>query len=157
MTVVHDCDALESLPLKLLIVAVVAALSVAPAMDALEDMRDKTFLSRATAQLDRIANTAEVLSVEGPGAARTLSLDFSSSGSLRMFALTVGDECGGDAMMCAVLRLNSGASLVRYADDPPAWLCDPCGEELVVYTEVFELSLRAVFEEDALRIVAEVV
>jgi hypothetical protein len=137
-----DASALESIPLKLAIVAVVAALSIIPAADALESMRNKDFVSRAQLQIEQIAHAAELVAMEGPGSARTLSLDFSSEGSIGFFRLTVGDSEGGAAMSCIALKLNTGAYLTSMVDDPPAWLRGMPDDGLEVFDPVFELRME---------------
>lgn len=137
-----DASALESIPLKLAIVAVVVALSIVPAADALESMRNKDFVSRAELQIEQIAHAAELVAMEGPGSARTLALDFSSGGSVGFFRLTVGDSDGGAAMNCIALKLSTGAYLTSMVDDPPAWLRGPSDDGVEVFDPVFELRME---------------
>jgi hypothetical protein len=138
----NDASALESIPLKLVIVAVIAGLSIIPAADALESMRNKDFVGRAQLQIEHIAHAAQVVAMEGPGSVRTLSLDFSSEGSVGFFRLTLGDSEGEAAMNCVALKLNTGAYLTCMVDDPPAWLRGYAGEGLDVFNPVFDLRIE---------------
>jgi hypothetical protein len=138
-----DCGALESLPLRLLIVAVVAAMSVAPAASALEALQDRDFVSRARLAMDRVVNVAQMLSMQGPGAARTVDVDLSSEGSLRALRLSVGDAPGGAYASAVVLELSSGGKLMSLADDPPVRMCSASMQGLTVTAERFSLRMEA--------------
>jgi hypothetical protein len=138
----NDASALESIPLKLVIVAAVAGLSIIPAADALESMRNKDFVGRAQLQIEQIAHAVQVVAMEGPGSVRTLSLDFSSEGSVGFFRLSLGDSEGGAAMNCVALKLNTGAYLTSMVDDPPAWLRGYAGDGLDVFNPVFDLRIE---------------
>ena len=118
MTLALDRFALEALPLRLLIIAVVAGLSIVPASDALESLRTRTFLQRCEVQLEMVIRTSQMISLEGYGAARTVQLDFRSDGGLRMRSLTIGGGWGEPSMSSAVLELSSGSRLVRTALEP---------------------------------------
>ena len=157
MRLAGDVSGVESLPLRLLVVSVVAALSVIPASEALDTLRDKEFVRRADAQLTLVTTTAEILCVQGPGAARTLSLDFSSHGSVRFSRLVLGDASGGPGMCCALLEMSSGVRLVAVADEPPVWMCSPAAEGFEVRTPVFELRMSAVLWEGVVAVFAEAV
>ena len=63
-----DTRALEALPLRLLVIAIAAGLSVVPAAEALESLRDRSFLQRCETQLDTIIGTCQMISMEGYGA-----------------------------------------------------------------------------------------
>jgi len=151
----RDVGALESLPLKLIIVAVVVTMSVVPAADALESLRDKDFLRRAETQLDELVWTAEVVSMEGPGSSRKLALDFSSEGRLRFEKLTLGDHPDGPNSTAARLTLSTGASVIRTADMPPAPMSGPDGQAVVVCSISATMVLRCVVEDGTPRIVLE--
>lgn len=151
----RDFNALESIPLKLLVVAAVAGLSVIPAADALESMRNKDFAASAQLQMERIAHAAGLVAMEGPGSVRTISLDFSSEGSLGFFRLTLGDSEGGPAMNCVALKLNTGAYLTCMVDDPPAWIRSISGEGLSIFDPVFDLRMENVPDDGSGYILAE--
>src|SRR4030042_740406 len=138
----NDASALESLPLKLVIVAAGAGLSIIPAADALESMRKKDLVGGAQLQIEQIAHAVQVVAMEGPGSVRTLSLDFSSEGSVGFFRLTLGDSEGGAAMNCVALQLNTGAYLTSMVDDPPAWLGGYAGAGLDGFNPGFELRIE---------------
>jgi hypothetical protein len=70
-----DIGALESLPLKLMIVAMVACMSVIPAGQALDELRDRDYVARAKLQLETVISAAQMLMIDGPGGVRTLRLD----------------------------------------------------------------------------------
>ncbi len=157
MSLGRDTRGLESLPLKLIIVAVVATMSIVPAADALNSLRDKDFIRRAEAQLDELVWTAEVVSMEGPGSSRKVSLDFGSDGRLAFDRLTLGDHRDGPNSTAVVLTLSTGASLVRIADMPLAPMGGPDGEAVVLCSTSATLVLQCVADEDGHRILLEVV
>jgi len=114
-----DDSALESIPLRLMIIALVVSMSIIPASEALGTLRNGDFIRRAEAQLEVIVSTAEVLALEGPGGTRTVELDFSSDGSLRFKGMIIGDSTDGPNASAVVLILSNGGKLVRSADNPP--------------------------------------
>lgn len=132
MKLVGDQDALESLPLKLLIVAIVASMSVIPAGEALDGLRDRDFVARAKLELETVISVAQTLMLDGPGGARTIHMDFEGGGSRAFALLTIGDERGGPNMSAAVLRMKSGASLVRTATGPEVWMMGRSHDSLVI-------------------------
>jgi len=153
----EDFSALESLPLKLMIVAVVVSLSVVPAAEALGNLRNKDFVNRAGAQVEMIADSAQELMMEGPGGVRTLSLDFSGKGSLRFESIAIGDWEGGRNMSSVVLSLRNGAHIIDIIDDPPTWLRGPDGGPVDVRDTSFELRLTCSIEGRSAYVLAEVV
>jgi len=155
MKLIRNRDALESLPLKLIIIAVVASLSVVPAAEALENMKTREFLRRAELQLEKIRTTAHIVSVEGPGSARLVDLDFSSKSRLSFGSLTIGDAESGANMSAIVLELNNGVRLVRFLDDPPIWLKGPRDSALVVDAPIFRLRISLVIVNSTSCVVAE--
>lgn len=157
MSLREDCHGLESLPLKLIIVAVVASMSIAVAADGLEGLRDKDFLRRARLQVDAIVAAAETVAVEGPGSARTLDLDFSSEGSLGFEGISVGDSTDGPGAASVVLLLSTGASVTGTAEDPPAWICSGGGQGLAIQSCTFGLRLECVLEGETFHVLASVV
>lgn len=157
MSISEDRDALESLPLRLLIVAVVAAMSVVPAAEALEAMEDREFVSRAGIAMDKLAITAQALSMQGPGASRTVEVDMSSAGSLKAVRLTVGDEPDGPCAGALVLDLSSGAKIIRLVQDPPVTMTSPAGLGLVVGSDRFSLRMLACIISGESVIMVEVV
>lgn len=155
MTLRRDCDAVETIPLRLMIVAVVASLSILPAAEALDTLRNKDFVRRASLELDEIVSAAQVMSIQGPGNTRTITVDLRGDGTLRFGKIHIGDVQGGPNMSSAVLRFGNGASLVRTADEPPVWIRSISGGPLVLDTPLFVLGLRSVFENHTLSVVAE--
>ena len=154
----HDRSGLESLPLKLMIVAVVASLSIIPASEALDSLRVRDFARRAELQLDLIIGTAQAVGIEGPGSVRTLDLDFNLDGGTRMrFAsLSIGDHRGGPNMSSVVLRFVGGGSTVRSASDPPVWMTGLDGESVVIDTPRFKLTLSCMLDNRTSSIMLEV-
>jgi hypothetical protein len=146
MRIESDSSGLESIPLKLMIIAVIAALSIVPAANALENLEDRDFLRRAEAQLDRILATVEILGVQGPGSLRVLDLDFSSGGSLRFLELTLGDTLGGPRASSVVLTLSTGAKVVKQADDPPVEMSVGGDECLIIRSELSSIRMECVLE-----------
>lgn len=142
MRLSRDEGALEALPLRLMIVAVVAAMSIAPAAEALEVLQDRDFVSRARLAMDRVVHTAQMLSMQGPGAARTVDMDLSSEGSLRALGLVVGDRPGGAYANAVVLELSSGGRLISLATDPAVDMCSVCLQGLQVDSERFSLRME---------------
>jgi hypothetical protein len=138
-----DIDALESLPLKLMIVAVVACMSVIPAGQALEGLRDRDYVARAKLQLETVISTAQTLMIDGPGGVRTVHLDFDHDGSQAFDRLMIGDERGGPNMSSIVLRLKGGASIVRSATEPEVWMTGTPHGRVVVESPTCDLRLSA--------------
>jgi hypothetical protein len=152
----RDTRGVESLPLKLIIVAVVATMSVVPAADALNALRDKDFLRRAEAQLEELVWTAEVVSLEGPGSSRTVVLDFSSDGGIRFDRLTVGDHRDGPNQTAVRLVLSTGSSIVRITDMPPVPMSGPDGGAVVVQSTTATMTVRCAIEDGVQRVLVEV-
>lgn len=157
MRIRRNCAAVEGIPLKLFIAILVAGLSIVPAADALERLNAREFVKRAMLELNKVILAAQVLAIAGPGGVRTLSLDFSSDCDLSMEWLTIGDELGGPNMSSAVVRLSSGASLVRTGAEPPIWMKSPDGGPLQVQSEEFELRMSIILSDDYPFILVEVV
>jgi len=154
---VADDEALESLPMRLMVVAIAAAMSIVPAAEALETLQDRDFVSRARLTMDRIIGAAQVLSMQGPGAARTVDVDLSSQGGLRAVSLSVGDGPGGAYANALVLGLSSGASLVALAQEPSVAMSSETGATLVVSTDRFCLRMEARLVGDERIVSVEVV
>lgn len=155
MAMRNDCRAVESLPLRLMIVAVVACMSVLPAAEALDTFRNRDLVRRAALELDELMAVAQVMAIQGPGNVRTLAVDLRGDGSLRFDRLTIGDSEGGPNTSSAVLRFTNGAVLSRSALEPYVWLRGASGGVLTVDSAIFELRLESVLEEGVLSIVAE--
>lgn len=129
--------------MRLLIVAVVAGLSIAPASEALESLRDKAFVQRCELQLDLAVRTAQIVAVEGEGSVRTIHMDFQSDGDLGLASLTIGDGWGKPYMASLVLELTSGGRMIRTASEPVVWLASEDSHGIRMCTEVFDLRLTA--------------
>jgi hypothetical protein len=139
------CDnaGLESLPLKLMVVAVVASLSIIPAAEALNGMRTREFIRKAELQLATIVACVETLTVEGPGNVRTISLDFRGEGTVGFSRLTIGDAKDGANVSSIILELRSGAFIIKMADQPPAWMCSSAGRSLQISSPVLDLRMSS--------------
>ena len=157
MSLSRDCAGLESIPLKLMIVAVVASLSVIPASHALQGLENRDFVRRACLELEMIIATAQTLTTEGPGSVRTISLDLRGDGSLRPDRLTIGDRVGGPNASSAVLRLGNSATIVRSATDPPAMIIGPGWTALVASSFVLDLKMSAMLGNRTVYVLVEVV
>ena len=157
MAMKTDRNALEALPLRLLIVAVVAGLSVVPAANALQTLQDRSFLDRCAVQLESIVNTAQVISLEGFGSMRTIDLDFRSDGSLRMNRLGIGGCWAEPTLSSVVLELSSGRKLIRSADEPFVWLATGSHECLETSSPLFTLTLTASRLDGGPLVVCEVI
>ncbi|MGQ9587685.1 MAG: hypothetical protein ACUVT7_04800 [Thermoplasmata archaeon] len=151
----ENCSGLEAIPLRLMIIAVVASLSIVPAADMLQNLKNREFVRRAVLQLEDVITTAEVLAIEGPGGARTLALDFRGDGHLRFRALHIGDADGGPNMSAAVLRLSDGAAIIRMTDTPPVWLRSADGESLEITSPVLELRMCGTLEGQTFYVLVE--
>ena len=157
MVLRSDHDGLESLPLKLMIVAAVASLSIVPASEALDNMRIKDLLNRAELQLDSLISTAKLLATGGPGGARTVQLDFTSDCRLAFERIVIGDGKGGPNMSSIVLSFTNGAVMVKTCLDPSVWMRDGDGHELVIESACSEVRLSAQVDGSAMFILAEAV
>jgi len=144
----------ESIPLRLMIVAVVVALSVLPASEALDTFRNRDLIRRAALELDSMIAVAQSMAIEGPGNVRTLTFDLRGDGSLRFDRVVIGDSDDGPNMSSAVLRFTNGAVLSRSANEPSVWLRSASGCALTIDSPVFELRLESVLEDRMLSIVA---
>lgn len=138
-----DLSAVEALPLRLLIVSVVAGLSVVPAADALQTLQNRGFLDRCSIQLESIVHTAQLISLEGIGSRRTIDVNLDSGGSLRMGSMSLGDMLGGPAMSSVILELSGGQKMIRQASEPFVWLASERHASLVVESPIFTLCLTA--------------
>lgn len=156
MSLAWDCQAVESVPIKLVIVAVVVSLSVVPAAEALDVLRNRDLVRRAAMELEELVTVAQVMAIQGPGNVRTLSVDLRGDGSLRFDMLTIGDSGRGPNVSSAILRFTNGAIVTRSANEPPVWLRSASGGALIVDHPIFELRLESVLEHRVLSIVAEV-
>jgi hypothetical protein len=143
MSLRTDSRGLESLPLKLMIIAVVASLSIVPAAEALNNLRNKDFVNRAELQLDTIVSTAQLLAVGGPGGVRTMELDFASEGSIAFERLVIGDGEGRANMSSVVLRFTNGAVMIKTCSDPPVWLRTKDDRGLVIDSPRLGLRMSA--------------
>lgn len=151
------CDnaGLESLPLKLMVVAVVASLSIIPAAEALDGLRTREFFRKAELQLSRIVACAETLAVEGPGNIRTISLDFSGEGTVGFSRLTIGDAIDGANVSSIILELRNGAYLIKMADQPPAWMRSSSGGSLRISSPVLELRMSSLLSDQTVYVLVE--
>ncbi len=156
MSLRHDRSGLESLPLRLMIVAVVASLSVIPASETLDNLQARDFARRAGLQLDLIIGTAQAVGIEGPGSARTLDIDLDGGTRVRFASLSLGDHRGGVNMSSAVLRLVGGGLTTRSASDPPVWMTGIDGESLVIDKPTFKLLLSCTLDNRTCSILLEV-
>ena len=151
-----DARAVESLPLRLLVVAVVAGLSIVPAAGALDALRDRSFLDRCSVQLRTIVSTAELVAMEGIGAKRSMRVDLTSDGTLRATELEIGGGPGEPTRSSAILELSSGRLLICQADEPFTWLASPAYERLVTRSTAFTLVMTASESEGQRLVVCEV-
>ncbi len=157
MTVAWDERGLESLPLKLVIVAIIATMSVVPAGQTLDAFRDRDYMTRAEVQLESIVSAAETLLVEGPGAVRTLHLDFERQGRAGFESLSVGDRRGGPNMSLVILRTIGGAIMIRGASEPQVWLMGASGSSLDILILSFAVRLSAQLDGRMPYVLAELV
>lgn len=145
MTLRTDRGGLESLPLKLMIVALVASLSIIPAAEALNNLRNRDFANRVELQLDLIVSTAQILAIGGPGGARTMNLDFTSDGTIGFDRMVIGGDRGAN-MSSVVLRFTNGAVMVRTCTDPAVWMRTCEGQGLLIESPVSRIGLIAQVE-----------
>ena len=157
MSLKEDCAALESLPLKLIIVAVVASLSIVPASEALDNLRTNDFFNRVELQLDCIVTAAKLLAVGGPGGARTIALDFAGEGSVAFQRLTIGDVSGGANMSSVLVWFTNGAVMIKSCFDPAVWMRTKDGHGLVLESPRADLRLSAHIDGSTEYILLEVV
>lgn len=155
MSLANDIRGLESLPLKLMIIALVASLSIIPAAEALDALKNKDLLNRVELQLERIVSTAQVLTIEGPGSARTIEIDFSSDGELSVERAVIGDGAGRSNMSSVVVRFTNGATMVETCTDPSVWMRARDGSGLVVESPRWELRMSAHIDGAAVYVLAE--
>jgi len=153
----RDSRAVESLPLRLMIVSLVVSMTVMPAAEALDGMRTREFLRRAELQLDQILGSIQTLYLQGPGAARTIDLDFSSESRARFLFLALGDAPGGPNASVARLVLSDGRELARVAQETAAQVSGPDDQGLTVRTDRFGLRLAHVLDGYGPRVCALVV
>ena len=151
-----DHEGLESLPLKLLVVAVVASVSIVPASRALELFENREFVLRAEAQIEQIVGEAQRISINGPGNVRTLSIDLYSKSEVRFSRLTLGDREGGPNMSSAIIELSNGGRVVSSAEDFSLWIRTPDGNALTTTSPIFDLRLSCILDGASTCVVAEV-
>lgn len=156
MSLKDDREGLESLPLKLMIVAIVATMSVVPASQALEGFRNRDFVARAQFELESVISAAQTLTMEGPGSVRTLHLDFRGDGSMAFGRLSIGDSRGGANMSSVVLRMIGGGVLARTATEPAVWMTSISLASLIVESPTCDLRLSARLDGMTPYVLAEV-
>ena len=157
MPIRADCRGLESLPLKLSIIAVVALLSIVPASQALDNLRNKDFVNRAELQLSAIISAAQSLTIGGPGGARTIALDFTNHGSVAFERMVIGGSRGEANMSSVVLKFTNGAVMVTTCSDPPVWMRGTDGHGLAVELPKLDLKMSAQMDGRTEYILVEVV
>lgn len=150
-----DIRAVESIPLRLMIVAIVVGMSILPASEALNAFRNRDLVRRAAMELDEMIAVAQVMAIQGPGNVRTLTFDLRGDGSLRFDRLTIGDYAEGANISSVVLRFTNGAIMTRSALEPAVWLRSDAGGCLTVYHALFQLRLESVLDNGVFYIVAE--
>ncbi len=155
MPIASDDRGLESLPLKLMVVAIVASLSIIPATEALDSLRGKDFERRAEVQLAQIVSCAKLLAVDGPGNVRSIALDFSGQGRERFSRLLVGDALDGRNSSSVVLELCGGGVIIRSVDQPPARLCSSQGGRLEISSPITGIRMTSVRADNSIFIVVE--
>ncbi|HEX9908059.1 MAG TPA: hypothetical protein VGB78_06275 [Thermoplasmata archaeon] len=155
MTIRDDDGGLETLPLRLMIVAAVVALSIVPAADSLESFRSREFVQRAERQLDMIVSAAEIIAMQGPGNVRTLSVDLRGGGAAGFSMLFLGDKNDGPNMSSAIIELRNGMRLIKSAASPAVWMRSPTFDALIVSSEMFDIRMSAVLDGGTLSVVAE--
>jgi len=143
MSLRTDRRGLESLPLKLMIIAVVASLSIVPAAEALDNLRNRDFANRVELQLDGMVSTAQFLAIGGPGGVRTISLDFTSEGGVAFERMIIGDGEGRANMSSIVLRFTNGAVMIKTCSDPPVWMRTKEGQGLLIESPHSDLRMSA--------------
>lgn len=136
-----DDAGLESLPLRLMIVAVVAGLSIAPAAGALQALQDRSFIHRCEIQMETLIGASQTVLMEGLGAKRTVDVNLFSDGSLRVTMVRIGDEWGSPYMASVLLELSSGRRLIRSATEPSVWLASDGLGQLATGSDRFRLAL----------------
>ena len=129
-----------------MIVAIVASLSIVPAADALQNLKNKEFLTRAEVQLEMIISAAQTLAIEGPGGIQTIEIDFASDGSIKFERITIGDAKGGPNMSSVVLAFSNGGRMTKTALDPPVWMTSLSNRELTIASSTFTLRMTADLE-----------
>ena len=134
-------EALESLPLRLMIVAIVAGMSIGPAASALQVLEDRSFVHRCEIELERLISASQAVAMEGTGSKRTVDVDLSSEGRLRVTRVMVGDAWGGPWMTSIVLEFSSGRRMIGSVDQPFVWLASLELDRLVVDSDRFDATL----------------
>jgi hypothetical protein len=152
-----DDRALESIPLKLIVVAVVASMSVLPAAKAFAGLESHEFVRRAEIQLDRLVTASEILTVQGPGNVRTLDLDFSSDSDLAFQKFMIGDRPGGPNESCAMLILSNGGVMTRLASNPYCTICSTDRGPFHSYEACFSIRMTSAFENRTTVVLVEMV
>jgi hypothetical protein len=150
-------EAVETIPLRLMVVAVVAGLSVIPAADALQALKDRSFLDRCSIQMETIVATAQVVSLEGIGARRTVELDLRSEGDLRADVLRIGGCWMDPYMSSVVLELSSGRDIIRQAKEPFVWLASDSQGQFSTRSVLLRLCMTASEQDGQRLVVCEVV
>ena len=130
-----------------MVVSVVAVLSVLPAAEALDTLRDRAFTDRCAVQLGKVVSLAQIVSMEGAGASRVLRLDFRSEGALSMQSLSIGGGPGDPYMASIALELSSGARMIRSAEEPFVWMASETLGAVEVHSAVFDLRMSATWHE----------
>lgn len=156
MSLRPDDAGLESLPLRLMIVAVVAGLSIAPAADALEALEDRSFLHRCDVELLRLISASQAVAMEGVGSNRTLGIDLATEGRLHVDRVAIGDAWGDPYMTSVVLDMSSGRRVIRSASEPFVWLASGDLDQLLVSSDRFWMLMACDVRDGRHVVVCEV-
>ena len=76
------------------------------------------------------------------GSARTVEVDLSAGGRLRVVSISIGDEWAGPWMASVVLELSSGRQVIRSASEPFVWIASAEQDQIVLESARFSSELH---------------
>ncbi|MCE5296723.1 MAG: hypothetical protein LLG16_06430 [Euryarchaeota archaeon] len=136
---IGDRSALEGMPLKLVIISMLIALTVPTVYGALGNFEEVTVTNSLKNEVEELASIVQDLIMMGPGNQRTVTVSVPSDGSF----LTIGGASRSDMM--SIGYGTKGGEVVRYyLTDPNVLFVTPTIGGLVIEGPGCEMCFRCV-------------
>lgn len=131
-SILHDGRALEGLPLKLVIVAVILGISVPLVWSYLSVLDRQQTENGLRSQLDFFVTRVKQVYGGGPGNSANLELDLSDGPFTDVHGVYIGGNCTLRLLDCTRIRytVGDGPEVVIMIRDPPVPMTARDGEEL---------------------------
>ncbi|MFA5312341.1 MAG: hypothetical protein WC375_03350 [Methanomassiliicoccales archaeon] len=136
---IRDRSALEGMPLKLVIISMMIALTVPTVYGALGNFEEVTVTNSLKNEVEELASMLQDLIMMGPGNQRTVKVSVPSDGSFLMIGGTTRSE------MLSIGYGVKGGEIVRYyLTDPNVLFVTPRSEGLMVEGPGCEICFRCI-------------